>query len=319
MSQAVSRKVFISYAGEDKERFVLGFATKLREQAIDAWVAEWEIAAGDSVVRRIFEEGLGSADTVIIVLSRYSVGKPWVRAELDVAKVREIEEKIKLIPIVIDECEVPMSLRAARRETVKDLNNYDQVLARVILAVNGMHDRPPLGSPPAYTEAQFTPIANLPQSASLILKLCYDVLLERYPNSGFGTTEEIVCQTELLGLPTQEVHDALDILERRELLLGPTAIGEAIFSVFAPTYSGLETYIGAYVPEYNTITADVISQIVNNDIMQSDEIAEVLEKQHLLILHVLESLQAHGLLELSEMNGPMMRVSDHSPELRYLL
>lgn len=310
----MNRKVFVSYAGEDKERFVLGFSKKLRERAVDAWVAEWEIAAGDSVVRRIFDEGLGRADAVIIVLSRYSVDKPWVRAELDVAKVREIEESTRLIPILIEECEVPMPLRATRWETIKDLSSYDTVLERVVMAINGMHDRPPLGNPPTYTTTQFAPIANLPQSASLILKLCYDILLERYPN--FGETDEILRQTEVLGIPMQQAHEALDILDRRKLITGPTSTGE---DIFAHTYSGLATYIGAYVPNYDAIMADVISQIVNYNNEQSDEIAELLGAKHLLILHILESLQARGLLELSEMNGPMMYVSDYSPELKYIL
>ena len=30
-------KVFISHASEDKERFVVNFATALRENGIDAW------------------------------------------------------------------------------------------------------------------------------------------------------------------------------------------------------------------------------------------------------------------------------------------
>jgi len=42
-------KAFISHASEDKVRFVLGFATKLREKGIDAWLDRWEIKPGDSL------------------------------------------------------------------------------------------------------------------------------------------------------------------------------------------------------------------------------------------------------------------------------
>lgn len=36
-------KVFISHASEDKVRFVLGFAEKLRAAGIDAWLDRWEM------------------------------------------------------------------------------------------------------------------------------------------------------------------------------------------------------------------------------------------------------------------------------------
>ena len=81
-------KVFVSHAGEDKERFVLDFATKLRSKGIDAWVDKWEMYPGDSLVDKIFEEGIKNAQAVIVVLSKYSVDKPWVREELNASAVR---------------------------------------------------------------------------------------------------------------------------------------------------------------------------------------------------------------------------------------
>ena len=79
----INPKVFISHASEDKERLLRAFATKLRQEAgVDAWVDEWEIYPGDSLVQKIFEEGVKDAEAVIIVLSEHSVDKPWVREEL---------------------------------------------------------------------------------------------------------------------------------------------------------------------------------------------------------------------------------------------
>ena len=48
-------KVFISHASEDKDRFVLGLATKLRDSGVDAWLDKWEMLPGDSLVDKIFE------------------------------------------------------------------------------------------------------------------------------------------------------------------------------------------------------------------------------------------------------------------------
>src|SRR5215208_5342480 len=105
-------KVFISHAREDKERFVLAFARRLRAQGVDAWVDQWEILPGDSLVDKLFEEGLREADAVIVVVSRHSVDKPWVREELNAALVNRINRRTRLIPVLIDEVPVPQALRS---------------------------------------------------------------------------------------------------------------------------------------------------------------------------------------------------------------
>jgi hypothetical protein len=51
-------KIFLSHATEDKERFVVKFAEKLRTRGVDVWLDKWEILPGDSLVDKIFEEGL---------------------------------------------------------------------------------------------------------------------------------------------------------------------------------------------------------------------------------------------------------------------
>ena len=63
-------KVFLSHASEDKERFVLSFAAALRERGVDVWLDKWEILPGDSLVDKLFEEGLKEADAVLIVIRR---------------------------------------------------------------------------------------------------------------------------------------------------------------------------------------------------------------------------------------------------------
>jgi hypothetical protein len=52
------KKVFICHASEDKERFVLDFAKKLRANGVDAWIDKWEIELGDNLVDKVFEEGI---------------------------------------------------------------------------------------------------------------------------------------------------------------------------------------------------------------------------------------------------------------------
>ena len=143
-------RVFVSFAGEDWNRFVCSFGEALRGKGIDAWIADWEIKPGDSLVRRIFDEGLTRADAVVVVLSHWSVDKPWVKEELALAKIRQVEERVRLIPIRIDDCEVPASLRATKWVSIKELGDFEPQLNEVVLALFGQHEKPALGQPPRY-------------------------------------------------------------------------------------------------------------------------------------------------------------------------
>ena len=74
----------------------------------------WEMFPGDNLVERIFEEGLGGADTVIVVVSRHSLKSSWVKEELSTAKVLQVEGRCRLIPVIIDDVEdrLPVMLKS---------------------------------------------------------------------------------------------------------------------------------------------------------------------------------------------------------------
>jgi acetyl esterase/lipase len=90
-------KVFISHASEDKDRFVIKFAERLRANGIDPWLDKWEMLPGDSLVDKIFD-GIEQAQAVIVVLSTNSVSKRWVREEINAAFVKRVNDASKLIP-----------------------------------------------------------------------------------------------------------------------------------------------------------------------------------------------------------------------------
>ena len=149
-----TQKVFISHASEDKERFVMQFAKRLRSQGIDAWVDIWEMLPGDSLVDKIFEEGIKNARAMVVVLSRFSVEKPWVREELNAGFLNRVSGRFKVIPVVIDDCDVPEALRSTVWQRITDLENYDAEFQRIVDAIYGRTQKPPLGSPVAIVRRQ---------------------------------------------------------------------------------------------------------------------------------------------------------------------
>lgn len=145
-------QVFVSHASEDKERFVLPFSRKLRANGVDAWLDRWEIRAGDSLVERIFEEGIGKSDFVIAVLSEHSAGSKWMRAELNAAKVREINGLTRLIPVRLDRVDSPPALvDNAWIDIDLDLDqDLGMAVRRVLLEIFNVYDRPPIGPRPDF-------------------------------------------------------------------------------------------------------------------------------------------------------------------------
>src|SRR5690349_17644571 len=105
------KKLFISYSHADHE-FAARFAAALLNSGQDVWFAPWELGPGDSLVNKIFEEGLGEAGAFAVVLSKHSIQSRWVREELSVAIVQRIERLTRVIPVLIEDVEIPVALRA---------------------------------------------------------------------------------------------------------------------------------------------------------------------------------------------------------------
>ncbi len=144
-----THKVFVSHAGEDKERFVLDFAKRLRDQGIDAWIDAWEMLPGDILVDKIFNELIMNASSMIFVISKKSINKQWVREELNAGFLRRLRGSCKLIPVVIDECEIPEALLSTVWQRIPDLDNYSEEFQRILDSIYGRTQKPPLGPPAA--------------------------------------------------------------------------------------------------------------------------------------------------------------------------
>jgi hypothetical protein len=103
-------KVFISHNHQDKA-FVRTLAADLIRHGVRPWVDEAEILPGESIVAKV-SEALDTTEAVAIVLSRASVASEWVKREVNAALASMLSgRRIRLIPLVIDDCDVPTLLR----------------------------------------------------------------------------------------------------------------------------------------------------------------------------------------------------------------
>lgn len=309
-------RVFVSHAGEDKARFVLEFATRLRAKGVDAWLDRWEMGPGDSLVEKIFDEGLKSADAIVIVLSHNTIDKRWVKEELDAAMVHKIERSARLIPVVIDDCAVPESLKTVLWERIDDLRNYDDSFDRIVRAIYGHRERPPLGPPPPYAVTPDQAILGVEQVDTAVLVCICKLAVADGDN--LVESDAVISQLHTRGLSEGAVRESLEVLHQDGFI-------ELSRDMNGPprhlriTLSGFEVYADSAVPRYREIQTLVVAQIVNERASDTDTIASTLQVSSLVVEHVFRVLESRGYLQLSrQMSGPLVAVNA-SPKLRRLL
>ena len=311
-------KVFICHANKDKDDFVLDFATKLRSKGIDAWVDIWEIYPGDSLVDKIFEEGITNAQAVIVVLSKYSVDQPWVREELNVSMVKKITESIKLIPVVIDDCQVPECLQSTAWVVIKSLENYEEDVDRIVMSIYGHRDKPPIGRPPTYSQTEIDVLSSLTKVDSLVLKLSCEKAIEiGYPYKPIDT-ESILEQVSSLDIPPEEFFESLEILDRKGYIKAGRNAGVRGIPFFSITSYGFDKYARVYIDNYDSVLKSVVSQIVNHNKKDNSSISASLNQPQMIVDHFLEVLERKRLIKVVRHLGTP-RILDVSPELKRML
>ena len=273
-------KVFISHASEDKA-FVLDFAASLRKRGVDAWLDRWEILPGDSLVDKIFEEGIAQAKAIIVVISRHSVDKPWVREELNVAVVRKVNRLSRLIPVVIDDTTVPTSLRATVWEKVADPKNYEESLDRIVASIFGQTDKPAIGEQPAYARKEIVTIGDLTRVDSIVLQTACELVLEDGNDLQFFASD-VVARAGKLGVSEEAVGDSLVILAKRG------QVKHELEDNYFVTPSGFEGYLKAHRPDYEGLLRKFASNVLNEDMYQDEAFAGSLKVPTVLLDHIVE-------------------------------
>lgn len=307
-------KVFVSHASEDKDRFVMVFAQRLRANGVDAWVDKWEIKVGDSLVRKIFSEGLTECSAIIVVLSSYSVNKPWVREELDHAVVKKISEGARIIPIVIDDCDVPAALKSTKWVNVKNFDSYDETFDEVISTIFGATSKPPLGKPPAYVSSfvSGSSVGDHNSIDSFVTKLiCETALKIGSPLVG----ERAFIKDGQPALPRNQLHDSLEYLYERGTIEWQKDLSGSFHGVKI-SEAGFELYAREHVEGYGDITKSLVSLIVNSELRSNADIRDALNGNAFLIDHIIRVLASSGKIKVQWFLGGNCMITTVSASLK---
>lgn len=309
-------KVFLSHASEDKERFVLRFATELRGKGIDIWLDRWEMLPGDKLIEKIFDEGLENATAVIVVLSKFSVAKPWVREELDAAAIKRINSGSKLIPVVLDDCQVPLVLQSTIWHRIADLGNIAADVERVAAAIFDHRDKPPLGTSPVYSSPAYATLPGLtPTDTFVLMEACKHVV---ETDGVFVDPTELFLQGAAPQVSKEQLCESIDLLEQK----GDVAVeryGSPGPYPYRPTLEGLELYLSNHFPNYDSLVRKAMSLLVNEDVTDSMSMATRLEVPHKVATHVLRRLESMGHIKGDQMLDGITYVHYLAPSIKRAL
>lgn len=216
-------KVFVSHASEDKERFVEEFATRLRVSGgVDAWVDQWEMTPGDSLVDGIFERGIGTTTVFVAVVSKVSLQKPWVKEELAVAIERSVNEDYKIIPVLLDDLQrsdLPIVLR--HRVWVSHKGDMSATVGEVQAGIFSIRSsKPQLGRARPYLDRPGTHVALVDDPLdNRVLEAILDSLV------GFGSVNVVFLTSDVAtelyrtdGVTADEFDESMHALVNRGLL-----------------------------------------------------------------------------------------------------
>lgn len=127
----MSKTIFLSHNKADKS-FVRRVAQDLKRFSIKVWIDEAEIQVGDSLIDKI-SNGIESYDYLGVFLSNNSVNSEWVKREVNIALHEEINgRKIKVLPFLIEDCQIPTFLRDKLYVDFSSTNNYNSALSSVL-------------------------------------------------------------------------------------------------------------------------------------------------------------------------------------------
>lgn len=309
-------KVFVSHASEDKDRFVLQFAERLRQNGIDAWLDKWEMLPGDSLVDKIFEEGIKDANAVIVVLSKFSIEKPWVKEELNAAFIKRINHGSKLIPVVIDACQVPESLKSTLWEPIADISAYDSSFDRIVASIYGASDKPPIGPQPDYVQSFVQSIGGLNNIDSLVLRLSCEAVLKT--GDTIVNPGQIFLKDDRPLVPEDELKDSLEILDSNGYIKLYRTIGSGFFPYHITT-DGFNAYANSSIPKYQEKFAAVISALVNEKLTSNTEIQKSLNENKVIVDHILNVLESNSHIKQARMIGGLSQIYYVSPSLKRAL
>jgi RNA-directed DNA polymerase len=140
--------IFISHASEDKDEIARPIFAACERLGLKAFMDEAHIGWGQSFTTKI-NSALGSARTVLAIISSTSVAKDWPVAEVNAALNFEVTGQKKVVPLLVGKPDLARLPLIASKDCMAWKGDADAVARRLKAAVGGDAPRRPAGAEPS--------------------------------------------------------------------------------------------------------------------------------------------------------------------------
>jgi len=271
---------------------------------------------GDSLVDKMFEEGIKNADAFIIVLSCISVTKKWVKEELNASAVKRINSGSKIIPVIIENCEIPEVLKSTVWTKINNLQVDDQLIQLVVSSILGINQKPELGELPQYAKKVIDVLPGLNIADSIVFKLICDEAMKS--QDFWMTPDNLIEGIKKFDINEDQLFQSLEILESEYFIKG-TKNEAGYIMFFEITTFGFDKYVRKFISEYDEKTTTIIALIVNKNIYSGEKLAEDSQIEIVLVNHILNMLESNGYLKLISTESGSLIIAEVSPKLKRIL
>ncbi|HEX3684105.1 MAG TPA: hypothetical protein VHU83_16350 [Bryobacteraceae bacterium] len=221
----------------------------------------------------------------------------------------------------MDGCNIPECLRDINRINVQDPSDCASEIDRIVRAIHGQYDKPPVQNPPTYTQLEVLQIDGLCRNDAIFLEEACHVALENgYPN--IVDVESFERRLLEKDMPLQDILDAQDFLANRFYIQFERTFGGPRLEPFRIETAGFSAFAEAGgVPDYNPRFMEVarfIVEHIGSGVVENTSIERELKVSPMLVEHILERLRDAGQIEYGHSYGGRLYMYVHkvSPELR---
>jgi RNA-directed DNA polymerase len=156
--------VFISHASEDKDEIARPIFEACQKLGLKVFLDEAHIGWGQSFTQKI-NTALGSARTVLAIVSSTSVAKEWPVIEVNTALSLEVSGQKKVVPLLVGKPDLSRLPLIGGKDSMAWSGDAMAVARRVKAAVSGAAPRRPAAPGPwSKTPSQATTRAETPAS-----------------------------------------------------------------------------------------------------------------------------------------------------------
>lgn len=196
--------IYISYSSNDKE-FANKLFKSLEQLGHSSWLDEQKIQVGEHIPSKI-QEGLKSADYLIVILSSSSVKSGWVEKEWQAKYWSEVESgKTVVFPVLIEKCDIPPLLKPKKYANFTE--DYGAGFVELMAAIN------PTLKPTetidlkeeVKTDGEISDLISKIQSRSVSLSQCFAEALSLAIKVKDKNLEDF-CRNELVGWANKKIN-----------------------------------------------------------------------------------------------------------------